>query len=398
MKIAKTILVNDLLEGLVNGTMTEDEVKRILSHDDRLAWGVMQFDPRAAGGKWDSKPYVEAYWKLQSLAREGNKRYERELDRKTNQSVYTPSSRNQLWEPCEKCGKEPSYATSRGHLCKNCIGQTANCNGITKRLAKIASSLSWKILAEDARWEHPTSERKQWRRKLPDGSYEYRDAPPDEEGSKQQVPQQQKETPKKEEPAKTEKKVYKHHVVLDKKALEDTLSHGYFSIVSAGRNPNDPKEEKMKPDDEFFHKRHDELKNELEKLGLNYTDAVGHYRGKEPSYIVFHDQQELSAKNIKSVIVHHKDKESSKETTKKIEEIGKKFNQDSVLHGSAGTNKIIFTTGKQAGKSCGGKGWKETPEAKDYYTDVVLNKGNHTKFNLDIQECFDKKMLSTTPT
>lgn len=26
----------------------------------------------------------------------------------------------QLWEPCDKCGAEPSYQTATGHLCKNC--------------------------------------------------------------------------------------------------------------------------------------------------------------------------------------------------------------------------------------------------------------------------------------
>jgi hypothetical protein len=28
----------------------------------------------------------------------------------------------QLWEPCDRCGTEPSYARANGHLCKNCIG------------------------------------------------------------------------------------------------------------------------------------------------------------------------------------------------------------------------------------------------------------------------------------
>jgi|SRR6516164_5075565 len=33
--------------------------------------------------------------------------------------------RLQLWEPCERCGSEPSYITFSGHLCKNCIGDQA---------------------------------------------------------------------------------------------------------------------------------------------------------------------------------------------------------------------------------------------------------------------------------
>ena len=31
-----------------------------------------------------------------------------------------PLANIQLWEPCEKCGAEPSYLTAYGHLCKNC--------------------------------------------------------------------------------------------------------------------------------------------------------------------------------------------------------------------------------------------------------------------------------------
>jgi len=37
-----------------------------------------------------------------------------------NQSTAAPQSETQLWEPCENCGVEPSYATTRGHLCKTC--------------------------------------------------------------------------------------------------------------------------------------------------------------------------------------------------------------------------------------------------------------------------------------
>lgn len=36
--------------------------------------------------------------------------------------VSRPVNRTQLWEPCERCGKEPSYVTPRGHLCERCAG------------------------------------------------------------------------------------------------------------------------------------------------------------------------------------------------------------------------------------------------------------------------------------
>lgn len=34
-----------------------------------------------------------------------------------NRAVNGALSRVQLWEPCEKCGAEPSYQTPRGHFC-----------------------------------------------------------------------------------------------------------------------------------------------------------------------------------------------------------------------------------------------------------------------------------------
>jgi hypothetical protein len=76
-----------------------------------------------------------------------------------------------------------------------------------------------------------------------------------------------------------------------------------------------------------------------------------------------------------------------------LEELGKKFNQDSVLHAGDGRNDIVFTTGKKAGKTCGGNGWKEAPNAKDFYTDIKLVNRKHTKFQLDIHECFERGMM-----
>jgi len=34
--------------------------------------------------------------------------------------VNTQNYDVQLWEPCEKCGTEPSYQTASGHFCKSC--------------------------------------------------------------------------------------------------------------------------------------------------------------------------------------------------------------------------------------------------------------------------------------
>lgn len=31
-----------------------------------------------------------------------------------------PMPRTQLWEPCDRCGQEPCYATTNGNLCARC--------------------------------------------------------------------------------------------------------------------------------------------------------------------------------------------------------------------------------------------------------------------------------------
>ena len=92
-------------------------------------------------------------------------------------------------------------------------------------------------------------------------------------------------------------------------------------------------------------------------------------------------------------MVHHKDEEEAKKNRKILTDLGKKFNQDSVLHGSNGRNEIVFTTGKKAGVTCGGHGWKEVPKAKDYYTDISLEGKKHTKFTLDLSDCFKRGLL-----
>ena len=276
-------------------------------------------------------------------------------------------------------------------------------------------------IAGKSSWEAPKGERKEWRRKKPDGSYEYSyEKPVDGQPAKEDKPEDKKRpsnepseagtpplkqdgTSKEQKPSSVtgphnevkEKKeedkkpaAYKKHLQLDKPELEKVLSKGHFSIISAGRNPKDEKEAEMKPDDEFFHKRHEELRGELEKAGLSYTEVVGHYEGRESSFLVFHDGTEVTPKTSKSVIVHHKDAAEAKEHRKILEELGSKYNQNSVLHGSAGRNDIIFTSGEKKGKKCGGNGWKEVPSAKDYYTDIKLADKKHTKFALDINECF----------
>jgi hypothetical protein len=56
-----------------------------------------------------------------------------------------------------------------------------NRNDITQRAARELVRIAREVMSEE-RWEHPTSDRRLWRRRKQDGTYEYRETPP-EEGS-----------------------------------------------------------------------------------------------------------------------------------------------------------------------------------------------------------------------
>jgi len=190
----------------------------------------------------------------------------------------------------------------------------------------------------------------------------------------------------------------KHRVHLKKEELHKTLNEGYYSLVSGGKNGNDSKEKGMKPDDPFFRERHLALRDDLEKNGLRYTEVVGHYDDQNPkntesTFLVFHDGKNLTDKTAGKFLVHHRSPRDFS-TTRLLDRLGEKYNQDSVLHSRAGRNLMVFTTGKNRGKKCGGKGWKEAPEAENFYTDIPTEGTDHTKAQLDIQECFDRKLLA----
>jgi hypothetical protein len=278
----------------------------------------------------------------------------------------------------------------------SCFARVAVRLAVAERMPERLEVVADRVAAST--WEAPAGGRKYWRLRKEDGSYEYRETPPEERGGagqeKGEVTQEGVKDKGKAQKKGPAKKVYKHHLVLSKDDLKRTLSKGHFTILSAGLNPKDKKESKMGPDDEFFHKRNLALRDELEKAGFNYTEATGHYEGKEPSLMVFHEPVDIKrGGGRRSFVVHHESADELKARRAKLEELGEKFNQNSVLHGSAGKNTMYFTTGKRKGKECGGKGWNEAPDAKDYYTEMEMENKKRTKFQLDVKECFERGFL-----
>lgn len=137
------------------------------------------------------------------------------------------------------------------------------------------------------------------------------------------------------------------------------LQETKYGLVSAGKNPNNEADRNLTP--EQIQQRHLSLKQELIKRGYVFTPVVGNYGEMEDSFLVMmHDAEE-----------------------QEVVEIGRAFNQDSVIFVEKGHNSMIYTTGEKAGKRLRGDGWQPLPkEQKEYYTQVNL-KGGFFKFALN---------------
>lgn len=175
---------------------------------------------------------------------------------------------------------------------------------------------------------------------------------------------------------------HKFHIHFGKDMLKDVLDNGHFSLISSGRNP----ELESDLPNEYFVKRHEELKNELEKNKIPFTECVGRYSGEgENSIIIPHDYFILESDD-KSFMVHHDS--DAEENYKKLDEIGKKYNQQSVLHGKKGRYDLHFLHGKHSGKQCGGDEWREV-EQSDAYTEFKLTDNDLSKVEIDLKECVE---------
>ena len=183
-------------------------------------------------------------------------------------------------------------------------------------------------------------------------------------------------------------KNYKYHVHFNKQVMKKIFDKGHFSVVSAGPN-EDEKDKDIAP--EFFMKRHEQLKKDLEKNKIAFTECIGHYQGgKENSILIPHDYFIIESKD-KTFMVHHK--EGKQEEYDKIVDLGKKYKQDSVLHGRKNKFSLHFTRGKHLDEECTDKGWKEVPLAKDFYTELKLTKDKISKVSMNITKCFEEGYL-----
>jgi len=151
----------------------------------------------------------------------------------------------------------------------------------------------------------------------------------------------------------------KYHTTtkISQEKLESTLNTEQFGMISAGKNPNSPQDSKM--DDKAIEERYDKLRTALDDAGIEYVDMKGKYGEEEDSFLVMGADR------------------------KKLVELGKQFNQDSIIYGDKGNNEMIYTTGENEGKMQTGQGWEEKADATDMYSEMELANGEKKKFALN---------------
>jgi len=145
---------------------------------------------------------------------------------------------------------------------------------------------------------------------------------------------------------------------LSKKEVTTLLKYGIVGFISAGINPNDPDDKKLTEPD--IKNREKKLREDLIKKGLKFVKVTGKYGEIEDSYMV--------------MVPNVKDKE--------LVELGKQYNQDSVIYCDHNKNKMIYTTGKNDGQYYPGSGFELlNNSAMDYYTEIDTT-GGKVKFSL----------------
>jgi 8-oxo-dGTP pyrophosphatase MutT (NUDIX family) len=148
------------------------------------------------------------------------------------------------------------------------------------------------------------------------------------------------------------------HVDVHSKDLDHALKQGPVSIISAGRNQNHD-EDRGLPDD-HINARHKRLEQDLKDKGYKYTKVKDKYGVEGDSFMVYHGDEDH------------------------LNELGKKYNQESVIHAKEGKNKLHYTSGESEGKHHKGEGHQEVPDADDYYSHVKTSDGKDKKFSLGL--------------
>jgi hypothetical protein len=187
-------------------------------------------------------------------------------------------------------------------------------------------------------------------------------------------------------------------VPISRGELKQLLAHGTFSIVSAGRNSADPKEENLPETDPKFINRHAALRQDLEKAGVPFTEVEGFYGGHEISFVVYHEAIPSKTEGRKAFLVQHADKTGVGGDTEYafIRELGARYNQDSVIHSRHGVSEVRYTTGANKDKfvsayvnKATGRTYGFMKNPSEFYTKVPHDNTAPSTFSMNFD--FDAK-------
>lgn len=179
--------------------------------------------------------------------------------------------------------------------------------------------------------------------------------------------------------------------LVKKQELQKTILQGRYSVISAGFNPNDQKQNLAKEKDpkafkKFINDRTQSLRKDLDELGVKYTEIIGSYDGEQPSFLISHDYDTKGSQkpndNTSLMVMG-----GSGDLVKKLNKLGQKYNQDSVAHSNKGKMEWHYTTGQRKGKRCQGDTTVFMDGATNYYSQARISSNDYTKWAANMNRC-----------
>lgn len=143
------------------------------------------------------------------------------------------------------------------------------------------------------------------------------------------------------------------------------LKSGDYALISAGRNLSNKADSKLT--DEQITTRTQELDRELKNAKFKFQKVLGHYGVPEESFFV-----SIKAKQEPLIL-----------------KLGEKYKQESVILGSRGLQKMVYTTGKDKGYAHMGFGLVIPVNTPKDFTEIVTKEGSKIRFSLNFD--FDTK-------
>ena len=185
--------------------------------------------------------------------------------------------------------------------------------------------------------------------------------------------------------------------ILSKKSFEDTLFNGEYSCISVGLNPEELKQmqnlsekEREKQLGKLYEQKINALKDDLDQLGIHYTEVVGDYGEEEPSFMISHTLKAKCENEDNSILVEREPNRD--DVIKALNKLGKKYNQESVAHVKKGQMEWHFVTGEHEGKKGVGKpNGTSITKKKNLFSEARLGDEDCTKWSCNMKPILDKE-------